>query len=103
MWRKCAICHGNLVFGLRTHQKTRSNRHPLANALAHRPFLTGRRSIGDLMANWLAVAEYIEQDMPHLQNKLLLKLEDLVADPDGQLSKVQAHTQDSRVQQSSSA
>ena len=54
-------------------------RHPLANALAHRPFLTGRRSIGDLVANWLAVAEYIEQDMPHLQNKMLLKLEDLVA------------------------
>ena len=37
-------------------------RHPLANVLAHRPFIPGFRSIADLMQNWLMVAEYIAKD-----------------------------------------
>jgi hypothetical protein len=65
-------------------------RHPLANALAHRAFLPHHVSINDLMANWLAVATYIAVDMPFLEYALAMKLEDLVSDPDEELSKVWA-------------
>jgi hypothetical protein len=63
-------------------------RHPLANALATRAFLPHHVSITDLIANWLAIANYIAQDMPHLEHAIVLKLEELVADPDTQLSAV---------------
>lgn len=63
-------------------------RHPLANALAHRAFLPHHVSINDLMANWLAIANYIDADVPYLKHALVMKLEDLVSDPDAELSKV---------------
>jgi hypothetical protein len=63
-------------------------RHPLANALAHRAFLPHHASMNDLMANWLAVASYIAADVPLLEHAFVMKLEDLVSDPDVELSKV---------------
>jgi hypothetical protein len=63
-------------------------RHPLANALAHQAFMGTPRSLPDLLANWVAVAEYMAADIPYLEHAMLIKLEDLVAAPDAQLDTI---------------
>lgn len=65
-------------------------RHPLANALAHRAFLPHQVSLNVLLANWVAVADYIAADVPYLEHALVMKLEDLVANPDAELHTIWA-------------
>ena len=65
-------------------------RHPLANALAHRHFLPDQRHITlpTLFENWLAVSAYIAEDQPFLAHSLLVKLEELTANPTQVLHRV---------------
>ena len=58
------------------------SRHPLANAYAHRAQGSCRdERLAVLIANWLAVHEYLEADAPRLQFVRRLRLEDLAASP----------------------
>ena len=63
-------------------------RHPLANALAHKPLLLDPPPLETLVENWVAVLTYMEEDRPHLRHSLRLKLEDLTSDRAGVMAKV---------------
>lgn len=66
-------------------------RHPIANALAHYNLLpsTTTTSLDTLLRNYAQIHTYLFQDMPHLQHPpLLVRLEDLCADPTAVLDQV---------------
>ena len=67
-------------------------RHPLANSYSHKVRFTGctRLEIDTLVANWLRIMEYIHKDTAegHLKRAVVLRLEDLTANPKGVYTKV---------------
>jgi Sulfotransferase family len=63
-------------------------RHPIA--VSHATEFWARTSISDLIEHWLHAHEMFERDRSHLERILLLRYEDVVADPNTALARVDA-------------
>jgi hypothetical protein len=62
-------------------------RHPIPNVLATQKWDPHTRP-HSLIEHWLRAHELFVEDMPHLRRLHVLRYEDLVADPDGELERV---------------
>lgn len=64
-------------------------RHPIANAMSHKAWsVCAKMPIPLLVANWISVMEYMNEDKEYLKFVKVIKLEDLQQDPDPILKDV---------------
>lgn len=62
-------------------------RHPITNALASKK-MAQRTRLHERMEHWFAAHRIMREDLPHLENVMVLRYEDLCRDPDKTLHAV---------------
>jgi hypothetical protein len=67
------------------------SRHPVACALAIRKweYELYRTPLSVMIRNWIACHRYMKQDLPYLQRALVLRYEDVTADPERHLGQIE--------------
>lgn len=68
------------------------SRHPVACALAIRKweYELYRVPISVMIQNWIACHRYMKQDLPYLQRALVMRYEEVTADPERHLTRIES-------------